>query len=52
MHFLLAQSYMPAQDMHIVRNPDSREGAWYVLEGDALRTPEWTFTWGDRKRWP
>ena len=51
-HFLLAQSYMPAQDAHIVRNPDSREGAWYVLEGDALRTPEWTFTWGDRKRWP
>jgi hypothetical protein len=41
--FLLAQSYMPAQDIHIVRNP--RGGAWYRLEelGSQLNTPEWTF---------
>jgi Domain of unknown function (4846) len=41
--FLLAQSYMPAQDIHIVRNPIG--GAWYRLEelGNQLNTPEWTF---------
>jgi hypothetical protein len=41
--FLLAQSYMPAQDIHIVKNP--RGGAWYSLKDlDAqLYTPEWTF---------
>ena len=41
--FLLAQSYMPAQDIHIVKNP--RGGAWYRLEelGNQLNTPEWTF---------
>lgn len=50
--FLLAQSYMPAQQIHVVRNSDSRAGAWYAQEGDLLRTPEWTFSWTDRKRWP
>jgi hypothetical protein len=50
--FLLAQSYMPAQQIHVVLNSDSRAGAWYALEGDLLRTPEWTFAWTDRKRWP
>ena len=41
--FLLAQSYMPAQDIHIVKNPIG--GAWYRLEelGNQLNTPEWTF---------
>ncbi len=43
--FLLAQSYMPAQDMHILKNPnDSQLSPWYKLEeGQSLRTPEWTF---------
>ena len=41
--FLLAQSYMPAQDIHIVKN--LRGGAWYRLGelGNQLNTPEWTF---------
>jgi hypothetical protein len=41
--FLLAQSYMPAQDIHIVKNP--RGGVWYSLKdlGNELFTPEWTF---------
>lgn len=51
--FLLAQSYMPAQDIHVVRNADRPElGPWFMLnEGPELRTPEWTFRWNERKRW-
>lgn len=51
--FLLAQSYMPAQEIHVVRNPDRPDlGAWFMLnEGSELRTPEWTFRWSDRRRW-
>lgn len=43
--FLLAQSYMPAQDIHILKNPRNQEWSpWYVLEfGDILTTPEWEF---------
>jgi hypothetical protein len=43
--FLLAQSYMPAQDVHILRNPtDAVLTPWYGIEiGDVLYTPEWTF---------
>lgn len=52
--FLLAQSYMPAQEIHILRNPgDPAGGAWYEWQaGTELRTPEWTFAWSDRKSWP
>ncbi|MDZ7899717.1 MAG: DUF4846 domain-containing protein [Arcicella sp.] len=41
--FLLAQSYMPAQDIHIVKNP--KGGVWYSLKDldNQLYTPEWTF---------
>jgi len=43
--FLLAQSYMPAQDVHILVNPsDDVLSPWYPVDfGDALVTPEWTF---------
>ena len=43
--FLIAQSYMPAQDFHILRNPnDPDRSPWYRLDfGATLRTPEWTF---------
>ena len=43
--FLLAQSYMPAQDMHVLVNPTSSElGPWYAdMRGQSLVTPEWTF---------
>lgn len=42
---LLAQSYMPAQEMHIVRNPRLAEiTAWYQpQQGKALETPDWRF---------
>ena len=50
--FLLAQSYMPAQEMHVLVNPmDEGMSPWYVAgEGAELRTPEWTFEWSDLKR--
>ncbi|MHB9109218.1 MAG: DUF4846 domain-containing protein [Armatimonadota bacterium] len=45
-YFLLAQSYMPAQDIHLLVNPNNaRLSPWYALDfGDTLVTPEWTFT--------
>jgi hypothetical protein len=41
--FLIAQSYMPAQQIHVLRNPNQRElGPWYRAPQDAsLATPEW-----------
>lgn len=43
--FMLAQGYMPAQDIHILRNPQHVEpDPWYALDfGESLVTPEWTF---------
>lgn len=43
--FLLAQSYMPAQQVHILRNPsDPALSPWYPEAfGEVLVTPEWTF---------
>jgi hypothetical protein len=51
--FILAQSYMPAQDIHILQNPaDKRMSPWYSgTYGKTLRTPEWSFTQDDLKRW-
>ena len=51
--FLLAQSYMPAQNIHLVRNPKKGESAnpWYDLDfGEELHTPEWTFRKTQLKR--
>lgn len=51
--FLLAQSYMPAQDMHILKNPKSEDGGpWYKLPQAAreLITPEWIFDAGQLRR--
>jgi len=43
--FMLAQSYMPAQDIHILKNPRNEEiSPWYPLNfGERLSTPEWSF---------
>ena len=43
--FLLAQSFMPAQSLHILKNAVSPKlGAWYeVSSGARLATPDWTF---------
>ncbi len=50
--FMLAQSYMPAQDIHILKNPDDKAiSPWYPLDfGDVLNTPEWNFQAEDLKR--
>jgi hypothetical protein len=51
--FLLMQSYMPAQDMHVLKNPKSADGTpWYALpaEGQELVTPEWVFPAGTLRR--
>lgn len=50
--FLLAQSYMPAQQIHILRNPnDPQISPWYPVRfGTTLQTPEWEFQRGDLKR--
>jgi hypothetical protein len=49
--FLLAQSYMPAQDIQVLRNPANEpENPWYSNQIIAqLRTPEWTFNKTDLK---
>lgn len=43
--FLIAQSYMPAQDIHVLKNPKATGGSpWYHLpHNGVLETPEWTF---------
>jgi hypothetical protein len=43
--FILAQSYMPAQDIHILKNPrDGDLSPWYSAgPEDVLDTPEWQF---------
>jgi Domain of unknown function (4846) len=43
--FLLAQSYMPAQEIQILKNPnDSSLSPWYSDDfGATLKTSEWTF---------
>jgi hypothetical protein len=49
--FMLAQSYMPAQDIQILVNPDNNS-PWYQLDEskEVIRTPEWNFTTNDLKR--
>ncbi len=50
--FLLAQSYMPAQEIQILKNPNNNKiSPWYSVDfGEILETPEWTFYKTDLKR--
>ncbi|KOY87323.1 hypothetical protein AD998_15235 [bacterium 336/3] len=51
--FLLAQSYMPAQDIHILKNAnDTKNPYWYSLQAvqETLQTPEWDFPASSLKR--
>jgi len=52
--FMLAQSYMPAQEIHILKNLENHEiSPWYPLDfSGVLATPEWTFQADDLKRFP
>jgi len=53
-YLLLAQSYMPAQNIHVLRNVEQPAlGAWYAVPGpDATEfdTAEYTFTVGELRR--
>jgi len=50
--FMLAQSYMPAQDIHVLSNPnDEKISPWYSMDFEGrLATPEWTFEKENLKR--
>jgi hypothetical protein len=51
--FLLAQSYMPAQEFQVLHSTDPSLDPWYPATGvGALETPEWDFTWDQLKRFP
>ncbi|HLK28363.1 MAG TPA: DUF4846 domain-containing protein [Puia sp.] len=50
--FLLAQSYMPAQDIHIVINPVNKKlSPWFELSDETIYTPEWVFGKGHFRTW-
>jgi hypothetical protein len=51
--FMLAQSYMPAQDIHIVKNPlDEKISPWYeVSVSDEVITPAWVFNHLQLRKW-
>jgi hypothetical protein len=50
--YLLAQSYMPAQDIHILVNPNFPDlSPWYLTQkGGSIQTPEWIFIPKDLRR--
>lgn len=43
--FMIAQSYMPAQEIHILKNPEREDiSPWYSTDFDSkLVTPDWVF---------
>ena len=48
--YLLAQSYMPAQETQILINSEDPNTSWYSLNNDGtIYTPEWTFHTNDLK---
>jgi hypothetical protein len=51
--FLLVQSFMPAQDMHVLVGRETPDGLpWYQLAPDQpFVTPVWIFTPGSLRRW-
>jgi len=52
--FLLAQSYMPAQETQILKNPKNEKlSPWYKLSEikNDIITPEWDFTVDQLKTW-
>ncbi len=49
--YLLAQSYMPAQEIQILKNPiNDQISPWYELAEGDIMTPEWSFESVDLRR--
>ncbi|WP_104382531.1 DUF4846 domain-containing protein [Sphingobacterium sp. HMA12] len=49
---LLAQSYMPAQEIQLLNNwNDPQLSPWYDIDKDVIKTPEWTFYAKNLKTW-
>lgn len=51
--YLLAQSYMPAQDIHVLKNPMNEElSPWYEVDDNpVIQTPEYRFTQNELMKW-
>lgn len=51
--YMLSQSYMPAQNIHILKNPKNSElSPWFeVNDDDLISTPEYTFKRTELKEW-
>lgn len=52
--YLLAQSYMPAQDIHVLKNPMNKAlSPWYLADNDnsMIYSPEWAFSPKELRRW-
>lgn len=52
--YLIAQSYMPAQNIHVLKDPMYKNlSPWYWADTDNpfIHTPEWTFSTKQLKRW-
>ncbi|HET6990398.1 MAG TPA: DUF4846 domain-containing protein [Bacteroidia bacterium] len=50
--FMIAQSYMPAQQIHVLKNDNDKNiSPWYkVGSGRMLESPEYVFDWSELKR--
>jgi hypothetical protein len=51
-YVLLAQSYMPAQQIHVLRDAAAAGGVWFAVNPAQARfnTPEWTFSKEELRR--
>lgn len=51
--FLIQQSYMPAQEIHVLKNYNNNQlSPWYSINfGEILETPEWNFQKNQLMRW-
>jgi Domain of unknown function (4846) len=50
--YLLAQGFMPAQDTHIVKNPNNDFlSPWFSLDEKQIITPGWVFSKKEIKKW-
>ena len=51
--YLLAQGYMPAQEIHVVNNPkNDKISPWYLAENELdINSPEWTFKPSQLRHW-